>query len=70
MFKMMGNKIFTILVFYAEKFCLSKLVKKTEENLTLKNFTTIVICSLICLCTLEASIANNMDPDRTLVTSA
>ena len=27
-------------------------------------FTTIVICSLLCLCILVAYIANNMDPDQ------
>ena len=36
------------------------------ENLTLfQPFTTIVICSLICLYNLEACIANNMNPDQT-----
>ena len=29
-------------------------------------FTTIVIVSLICLFTLEAYIANNMNPDQTV----
>ena len=28
-------------------------------------FLTIVVCSLVCLCTLIAYIANNMDPDQT-----
>ena len=28
-------------------------------------FTTIMVCSLICLYTLIANIANNMDPDQT-----
>ena len=31
------------------------------------SFTTVVVYSLICLCTLTTYIANNMDPDQTVL---
>ena len=38
---------------------------KTSAVEELSPFMTIVVCSVFCLCTLVAYIANTMDPDQT-----
>ena len=51
--------IIGILTFMSRKIsCLAELSMKKVYNLR--------ACSLICLCTLIAQIANNMDPDQTV----